>query len=271
MIAVGEALGDVPHWLNLGPVFGLEGVKVRKVLGDWSHLNECDRPPEYFFDGIVPARRASLHDRSETRPPVEQTLPGKSILELKGRHSGRVAILFNGPSLALHDLNKIACPIIGINRTFTGSKSYSGPEPDYLCVADDVWISHPLVQKHPGLINGTIDKRDIGYRATRNFRMSPFSFDLWRDGYVSPVPCTTGHLALQAAVYMGFTELYCLGLDLSGGHFDGTIGSRHYILADRFHKIQAPLLKDREITVRICGSPGSACKAFGHVGFEAVC
>jgi hypothetical protein len=207
-------------------------------------------------------------DCNSDREVIPHPFPGKSIEALKGIHSGAVALLFNGPSLKPLKLFDIKVPLIGMNRTYVGNPGYLGPNPQYLCVVDQERLNIPETRDHPGLINGSNDMQPLGYRATYNYRMFPFSFDLYRDGYVAAIPCTTGHLALQVAVYMGFTRLYCLGLDLGGGHFDDSPGSHSYQAANRFHLMQAPLLKDRGIKVYVCDAPDSACTAFPHVGFE---
>jgi hypothetical protein len=265
----------------------MDGVSVREVLGDWSNTHECDRLPKYLADGPVSFGRVSPYDKSDTRLPIEQRVPGKSISALEGVHDGSAVILFNGHSLAEHDLWRIAYPIIGMNRTHVGFRGYQGPQPDYLCIVDWAWLHDPslwtTVRTHPRIINGASHSslscplckkrnytdRDIGYRATRHSRMAPFSFDLARDGFVGPVPATTGFFALQVAVYMGFTEIFCLGLDLGGTHFDGTPPSLWVGDANRYFKRQAVLLADRGIKVWVCGSPKSACTAFPHTDFEA--
>lgn len=266
-------LGALPSWLELGPVQEMDGVPVRAILGDWSHLHECDQPPKFVIDGILPHEPI---DRSDTRPPVPQRLPGKPITHLKGIHSGRVAIFFNGQTLKDHDLHRVrqaGIPIIGMNRTHVGFPGYDGPQPDYLCIVDNIWLTKPEVRAHPALINGGHNADHVGYRAARHFRMRPFSFDLWYDGYAPDTPCTTGSLALQLAVYMGFEEIYCLGLDLGGSHFGGAHGStdpRTYPRANNLHKLQAPLLARRGVSVYVCGSPRSRCTAFPHAPFEAL-
>lgn len=240
------------------------------MLGDWSHLPPCDRPPRFLSTLPITVAPTGF-DRSESRSDVEVRYPGKDIKELKGIHSGAVAILFNGQSMAEHDLSKIGVPIIGMNRTHTGWPGYKGPQPDYLCVIDHVWFDKPEwragILKHPKVINGSTHKADIGYRVARHVRMSPFSFDLGRDGFVPPIPCTTGHLALQLACYLGFTDLYCLGFDLGGKHFDGTGASLHFGTAIYHHKRQAELLKERGINVWVVGSPDSKAP-FPHKTFE---
>lgn len=274
MSAAGYIMGRTPGWLELAPAALVEGAMVHSVLSDHSHLHECDRLPEYFFEGGFVGNNIHGFDRSESRSYIKQTRPGLPVSSLKGRHSGRVAILFNGGSMAEHELYRIACPIIGMNRTHRGWPTYTGPQPDYLCLVDWAWFDRPdwreAALSHPAIINGSDHKADVGYRVTRHPRMDPFSFDLDRDGYVGPVPCTTGHLALQVAVYMGFTELYCIGLDMGGRHFDGSSGSIHYADAIRFHRRQAAVLRERGINVYVCGSPNSKAP-FEHRPFEDVC
>ncbi len=272
---IGQILGPIPSWLELGPAHDVDGVRVRSVLGDFSRREPCDRPPTYMLDEAALSTRISPFDCSDDREWVKQTLPGRHVSELKGIHSGAVAILFNGSSLADHDLFRIKIPMIGMNRTHKGYAGYRGPQPDYLCIVDWAWLERPSwrssVVRHPRIINGSSHKDDLGYRVTRCSRMAPFSFDLERDGYVGPIPCSTGHLALQVAAWMGFTELYCLGLDMGGPHFDGTKTSMWCGDANKYHRSQAKLLEARGIRVTICGSPKSACTAFPHSFFEAVC
>lgn len=210
-------------------------------------------------------------DRGPDRLPVKQRHPGRAISELRGLHSGKVAIFFNGASLALHDLHAVrraGIPIIGMNRTHVGFPGYDGPSPDYLCAVDNVWLETPAVTAHPRLINGSNDARPLGYRATRHFRMRPFSSDLGRDGYCSPVPCTTGYLALQLAAHLGFTEVWCIGLDMGGPHFDGTGSSKYIRQAIRHLEKLAPVMAEAGMRAYVCGSPDSACKAFPHRTFE---
>lgn len=274
---VAQALGPLPEWLELGPVTQVDGINVREVLNDFSYRPEWDRPPKYILADAGTRQWKTPIDRSDTRPEIEHHLPGRPISELRGIHSGKVAILFNGESLGKHDLWRIrraGIPMIGMNRTHVGYPTYTGPQPEYLCVVDVEWLTNPKlrdgVRAHPGLINGSVHKEPLGWRVTRHPRMAPFSFDLQRDGYVGYNPCTTGFLALQAAVYLGFTELFCLGLDmggkrfnrkgkriLRGKHFDGSVGSAGYARALIFHRKQAPLLKEKGIKVWLCGSPES--------------
>lgn len=265
-------IGDTPPWMELGPPEAFEGVILRKVLGDWSNRQECDRPPPYVAFCTERPLKTALPPLLEGREPVPQRCPGRNIADLKGIHSGKVAILFNGQSLRQHDLYRITLPTIGLNRTYVGHPDYVGPQPDYLCVVDELWLKNEGVRNHPGLVNGSANMEPLGYRAKRHFRASPFSFDIGLDGYVSPIPCTTGHLALQLAVHLGFTELYCLGFDMGGKHWDGSPGSKHYNVALIWHKKQAKVLEQTGIKVYICGSPDSKLiGTFAAAPFDAVC
>lgn len=264
-----QIVGPIPARLELGPQAPVDGVLAREILGDWSHLQECDRPPRYVIEESLINHPRSPFDRSDDRPDVVQSIPGGDIKQLKDRHR-KVAILFNGWSLALHDLHKINMPIIGMNRTHLGNPDYKGPNPDYLCVVDRVWVQNPHVRKHPCIVNGSIEKDNLGFRATRNFRATPFSRDIGRDGYPPFIPGTTGFLALHLAVYLGFTELYCLGLDLTGQHFDGSKGSVHFTHMRAHFDRMAPKLLEHA-NVYVVGSPDSrAPQLFKRLTFEEV-
>lgn len=242
-------------------------------------IPEHDRPPALICEQMAVVNREHLDD-SPNRRPIKQRHPGRNIEELKGIHSGPVAILHNGPSLADHDLWQIKVPTIGMNRTHQGyvgvmGDGYKGPQPTYYCFYDHPWGRKETVLAHPRVINGSSMETDPSggkfWRATASYRMFPFSFDLWRDGFAPPVPCTTGFLAMQLAVYMGFTELFLLGLDLGGGHFDGTKASASMPDAASHYEKVAPYLKNAGIKTWLCGSPGSLLtKVFPQVPFSAL-
>jgi hypothetical protein len=262
-----QIVGPVPAYLDIGPASRVGGLMAREILGDWSHLHECDQPPRWIVEDNLLSPRKSPFDRSDDRPDVVQSIPGKDIKELKGRHTGKVAILFNGWSLKELDLKRIkGMPVIGMNRTHRGFLGYDGPEPDYLCAVDREWIHNPRVRSHPRLVNGSIEKDNVGYRATRNFRMTPFSPDIGRDGFPPFIPGTTGFLALHLAVYLGFTEIYCLGLDLCGQHFDGSKGSLHFTHMTAHFKRMAPKLLEHA-KVYVVGSPDSRAP-FDKITFD---
>lgn len=269
VVHYGQVLGQIPSWLKLGDVHLIDGVKVREVLGDWTHLPECDRPPAFILEDTQAASAKMGWDRSEGRPAVRCTLPGLPIQELRGVGRGACVILFNGPSLAmataeLWRLHSAGVPLVGMNRTHVGFAGYEGPQPDYLCLVDQIWFDSPRwsrsVLQHPMIINGGLHPAAHGYRVARHPRMAPFSWDLALDGFHGPVPCTTGFLALQFAAYAGFTDLYCFGLDMAGGHFDGTKASIYFRDALRHFARIAEAVEGR---VRIWNcNPSSSCRSF---------
>jgi hypothetical protein len=258
----------------------VRGRQVTELVGDLDAIPEHDRPPRFIVENLVKARSEHFDD-SPGRKRLAQRYPGRDIEELKGIHSGAVALLHNGPSLANHDLHAIKVPTIGMNRTHAGyvgvlGDGYTGPQPTYYCFVDHPWGIKDTVLAHPRIINGSTFESDHSrgraWRATKSYRMFPFSFDLARDGYVSPVPCTTGFLALQLALYMGFTQIYLLGLDLQGGHFDRTKASESMAQAVGHYERSAAAIKEMapNVSVYVCGSPESLVTCFPHVPFEAL-
>lgn len=215
------------------------------ITEDQSHKHPDDRLPPRIWEGVR-VERGVHWDKSDTRPPIPQRYPGKPISELKGIGSGSVALLFNGESLNDYDLWKIQCPLIGMNRTHVGYETYDGPDPDWLCIVDTTWLNRPSVREHRGLINGSTDPRDYGWRTTASYRMAPFSFDLHRDG---AIPTTTGYLAIQVAAYMGFGDIFCLGLDLGGAHYDGTPSGMNMEAQANLSRKAQELLQARGINV----------------------
>lgn len=253
----------------IGPeVEGCDGGVYQQVelLDPLTHLNPYKRPPPIVWKKIKEGYHLEK-DISEQRPPIPQTFPGRHIgLAKNGYPRDACAILFNGESLKNHNLHDIPFPTIGMNRTITGYPGYEGPTPTYYCLIDRPWLEKEEVINHPRVLNASTDSRDIGFRITKSWRMKPFSFDLGWDG---AVPVTTGYVALQAAVYMGFKRIYCLGLDEGNrDHFDGTKCGSGLQKQPEYMLKAAPLLKDRGVEVFLCGSPNSACTAFPHISFD---
>lgn len=160
----------------------------------------------------------TISDRSETRIPLPR-LPGDDIADVKGTQSGACVVLGNGPSVATTDIRAFRLPVIGCNRTFPGFPGYDGPDPDWYCAIDTLWIERGEIRNRRGLVNMSQHHAPIGLRVSKSYRMDPWSFDLARDGVV---PVDTGYCAMQVAVYLGFTELLLVGFEGKGGHFDGS-------------------------------------------------
>lgn len=161
----------------------------------------------------------------------------KSLEQFKNCHKGqRCFIIGNGPSLTIEDLqtihkNKEIC--FGLNQIHV---LYGKTEwrPNYLCVCDYMGIIHyyPEIIKNNDCIKFIADKKDI-YRneqtkneflfyenfESKDSHLTPnFSFDITKGIYSGS---TVAYIALQICVYMGFSEIYLLGMDCSnwGKHF----------------------------------------------------
>jgi len=194
----------------------------------------------------------------------------KSIRELKNVHRGkRLFILASGPSLNDLDLDRLNSRIVmGLNRSFLcWTNSY------YHCAFD-----HRLFEKYREEL---ISRRCLFTLEDRPFGIpfylmgsEGFSWNL-EEGIYSGY--TIAYFALQVAVYLGFEEIFYLGLDLrhkqNATHFFGHDfrSSRHE--ETEFPKMRAsfenaaPMLKDKGIEVRNC-SLVSTLKCFEYLSFD---
>ncbi len=142
--------------------------------------------------------------------PMTALTPG--IESFRGLHRGkRVFILASGPSLRDHDLSPLRRRLtIGLNRS-----PLIWPETHYHCTMDE-----RLFDEHPEVLRAarylfTLEGRPFGI-PLRLLGAEGFSLDL-RQGIHSGY--TVAYFALQVAVYMGFSDVIYLGLDLC--HRDG--------------------------------------------------
>lgn len=129
------------------------------------------------------------------------------VRDFKGVHRDkRVFVLASGPSLAELDLTPLSRRIvIGLNRSFLAFG-----HAHYHCVMDQ-----RLFDLYPDELGRsrflfTIPDRPFGI-PIRLLGSRGFSFDLEKGIYSG---YTIAHFALQLAVYMGFAEIFFLGLDL---------------------------------------------------------
>jgi hypothetical protein len=148
-------------------------------------------------------------------------------LYLKGFESGPVAILGNGPSLNNWDLTKLDCPTIGINL------SSDRIESEYWVTvardrADDVATGKITAKKAvitqrvahitdacPQLVVPVCMPLPDNYGA-----YSEYGFNIFRYDLTKPLHKTFGGmLAVQAALFLGYTTLYLIGMDGGTYHF----------------------------------------------------
>ena len=198
-----------------------------------------------------------------------------SISDFRDLHAGEsVFVLASGPSLAEHDLDRLDGRwVIGMNRS---TLLYDRAR--YHCAMDK-----GLFRRTPDLLRKarylfTFPERPWGI-PIRTFTaddVEGFSFDLERGIYSG---WTISHFTLQVAVWMGFTTIYFLGLDLL--HVEGR---SHFFGRDRdevdrmqlrlFPKMRAALaaaaevLRPRGVEIFNC-SPITDFEAFPRISYEA--
>lgn len=131
----------------------------------------------------------------------------ESIDKFRGLHAGKSAfILASGPSLAKADLTPLHRRIvIGLNRS-----SLVFPETHYHCTMDQRLFNEyeDVLQKTRYLF--TLPDRPFGM-PIKLLGSEGFSYDLEKGIYSG---YTVSYFALQVAVYMGFTRVFFVGLDL---------------------------------------------------------
>ncbi len=72
---------------------------------------------------------------------------------------------------------------------------------------------------------------------------------------------------MQFAVYAGFTDLYCLGLDLGGKHYDGTPSGMNMGAQEKMSRKVRSALRKRGVNVWSLGK--ATC--FPRGDFKGVC
>lgn len=214
------------------------------------------------------------------------------ISSFRGKHAGQVcAILANGPSLKKHDLSRLRCPTIGTNRSWEllwptyhvvcdGAHYKQNPEVYEKLHKEGRLFVHEMVGKNNWPVGiklyGPLNKHMTGGKTPL-----PFSLDIEQGVqlYHGPVG-SVGFLALQIAVYMGFSKVFFLGLDLQGLHFYPRLSDEKYpqklqdILNAQIplYGLAASVLREYKVPVEVyvCGSPESKCEFWPKVPFEAL-
>lgn len=172
----------------------------------------------------------SLTARKQNRDSqhFETTTYGKAIRDLKDSHKGeKCFVIGNGPSLTAEDLNRLqdsGIPTFAMNRVF---KFFSQTKwrPTYY-ISEDILIlkdTIPDVEAIPSKITFIPVNlhwyENVDVKGARYFWMDynselKESFGLSLD-CAHAVRCrgTVTSTCIQFAVYMGFTEIYLLGID----------------------------------------------------------
>lgn len=194
----------------------------------------------------------------------------EKIGDFKDLHPGKsVFILASGPSLATTDLEPLGKRIvIGLNRS-----SLIFPETQYHCTMDErLFVEYEDALRKTRYLF-TLEDRPFGM-PIHLLGSEDFSFDLIKGIYSG---YTVSYFALQVAVYMGFTKIFYVGLDLKHHpgqtHFFGKDPVSQNHEQTEFPKMirmmchAAEKLRDRGIQVYNC-SPDTTLTCFERVSFE---
>ncbi|MDD4976593.1 MAG: hypothetical protein PHY93_19715 [Bacteriovorax sp.] len=192
------------------------------------------------------------------------------IKKFKNLHSSKHCfIISSGPSLNTLNLEPLSRRLtFGLNRSFMAHEnSY------YHCVFDyRLFDLYPEELKRSRYLF-TLEGRPFGIPIPLK-GVSGFSWDL-EEGIYSGY--TISYFALQLAVYMGFKEIYFLGLDLKNEEFNTHFFGADYHSANHdnteFPKMRksfeeiAPILKKKGINVYNC-SAFSTLTCFPYVDYN---
>lgn len=163
-----------------------------------------------------------------------------SLEKFKNIHRGkRCFIIGNGPSLTYDDLEKLHVEneiCFGVNRIYL-SFEYTNWRPDYYTACD-----YFMIKKDAKIIQKLLMNKFIRYQFRENFfddkrklyeygglsndqKEFPFSDDIVKGIYIGK---TVVYDSIQIAAYMGFSEIYLLGVDLTANMIAEAEGSHFY-------------------------------------------
>jgi len=144
----------------------------------------------------------------------------KKLRRFENKHFGeRCFIIGNGPSLNQMDLSKLK----GVT-TFGLNKIYLHPDFDKIGISYHVAVNPLVVQQSMNVFRGLGVPSFLSYRACKNVgSASPLTYYLMTKGgpdYFSKTPYniiseggTVTYVALQLAYFMGFEEVFLIGVD----------------------------------------------------------
>lgn len=194
----------------------------------------------------------------------------KKIADFKNRHEGkRLFILASGPSMNNLDLSPLERRMVmGLNRSFL-----IFPDTYYHCAMDfrlfDEFQTYLKNTRHLFTLEGRPWGTPIKLLGAEGF-----SWDLEKGIYSG---YTIAYIALQIAVYMGFKEIFYLGLDLKhekgNTHFFGQDYHSKNHETTEFPKMKKMLafgaqeLSNTNVKVFNC-SPVSSLECFSKVSYE---
>jgi hypothetical protein len=209
----------------------------------------------YFYRYI---NYKKLEEDSSVRPDYE------SLRSFRNKYQGRRCfVIGNGPSLNTHDLDLLKDEIsFGVNSLFYKFES-DGFKPSFFMVEDSHVINdnieeinkfHPHIHRffpttYKSLFSDIKDtsffqmNRGFYEKLSPNYHIPRFSKDFEKRGYCGQ---SVTMLNLQLAYYMGFTEVYLIGMDfsynipesalISGNDIESTEDDENHFHPDYFGK-----------------------------------
>lgn len=187
------------------------------------------------------------------------------VCQYKKTHRGeRCFIIGNGPSLKMEDLDilvKQGAICFGLNLIHVAYQNTSW-RPDYICVSDTLTIKKnagKIIKNNncPIFVADSFlrvygdeypDERILPFR-----KLYPNEADLFAPSFSTDITvgiCNTNsvaYYALQIAVYMGFEEIYLLGMDNNNWaiHFDGEYLDESDIIRENFDELMESRMVSR--------------------------
>ncbi len=193
-----------------------------------------------------------------------------TIAEFKNVHDGkRLFVLASGPSLARIDLSRLQRRIVmGLNRS-----TWAYTDSHYHCTMDQRLFDECADALKATRYLFTLEGRPFGI-PLRLLGAEGFSEDLTEGIYSG---YTVSYFALQVAIYLGFKEIFYLGLDLKHDagktHFFGDdFRSRNHIETE-FPRMRRMLTSGAEQAARLgvsvynC-SPDSTLEGMEQMSFD---
>lgn len=156
---------------------------------------------------------------------LKRTENDKQLLSFKGKHKGeRCFLVGNGPSLRLEDLEAIRCEYsFACNRIYK-SFDRTNWRPTYYCFTDHVFESElgNIRNTFSGTLfsNNTFSKkefRQFHIVCAHNIKSHKYTVHGNMLEYYVPSNATVMTFMIELAMYMGFSEIYLLGVDCSNG------------------------------------------------------
>lgn len=211
-------------------------------IGGYS-MSELSNKYDYIFVNVKDYN-CSLHNKLKNANikiyfishyyNCDNFLTKKGIAEFAGKYKGkkRCFIIGNGPSLVSRDLDVLAehnefCFGLNMVHKIYGKTKW---RPNYICICDNLIVSQMLnhifennscpifltdavrLYFSPFQYDNTILYHEA-YNRDDDYRIIKFGTDL-SNGNI-PSGWTVSYIVIQLAVYMGFDEIYLLGMDNS--------------------------------------------------------